>query len=111
MTGTSPARASPRPRQRGAGGDVDRQRARSLPDRDQGRLRARRGLRRTLLPVALGLLIGGSASNLLDRVRLGHVTDFLDFRYWPAFNLADTFICVGVAILFTAVMFGGSRRV
>ena len=50
-----------------------------------------------MLPVALGLVLGGSVSNLLDRVRLGHVTDFLDFRYWPAFNLADTFIVVGVA--------------
>ena len=45
-----------------------------------------------MLPVALGLLIGGSVSNLADRVRLGHVTDFLDLRYWPAFNLADSFI-------------------
>jgi signal peptidase II len=72
---------------------------------------ARSGSRHPVLPVALGLLIGGSASNLVDRIRLGHVTDFLDFRYWPAFNLADTFICVGVAILFAAVMFGSPRRV
>jgi signal peptidase II len=72
---------------------------------------ARSGSRHPILPVALGLLIGGSASNLVDRIRLGHVTDFLDFRYWPAFNLADTFICVGVAILFATVMFGGARRV
>ena len=60
---------------------------------------ARSGSRHPVLPVALGLVIGGSVSNLLDRVRLGHVTDFLDFRYWPAFNLADTFIVVGVAAL------------
>ena len=60
---------------------------------------ARSGARHPVLPVALGLLIGGSVSNLVDRVRLGHVTDFLDLRYWPAFNLADTFIVVGVAIL------------
>ena len=60
--------------------------------------------RHPVLPVALGLVIGGSVSNLTDRVRLGHVTDFLDLRWWPAFNLADTFICVGVAILlFTLV--------
>jgi signal peptidase II len=72
---------------------------------------ARSGSRHPILPVALGLLIGGSASNLVDRIRLGHVTDFLDFRYWPAFNLADTFICVGVAILFATVMLGGARRV
>ena len=60
----------------------------------------RSGSRHPVLPVALGLLIGGSTSNLLDRIRLGHVTDFLDFRWWPAFNLADSFIVVGVVILF-----------
>jgi signal peptidase II len=60
------------------------------------------------LPVALGLLIGGALSNLLDRVRLGHVTDFLDPPYWPAFNLADTFICAGVAILLIAL--AGAER-
>jgi signal peptidase II len=56
-----------------------------------------------VLPAALGLLIGGSLSNLVDRVRLGHVTDFIDFRYWPAFNLADSFICIGVVILLLAL--------
>lgn len=55
-----------------------------------------------LLPIALGLVIGGSIANLIDRVRLGHVTDFLDFAYWPAFNLADTFIVVGVGLLFAS---------
>jgi signal peptidase II len=60
---------------------------------------ARSGSRHPVLPAALGLLIGGSISNLVDRVRLGHVTDFLDLRWWPAFNLADSFIVVGVAIL------------
>src|SRR5213075_1274892 len=67
---------------------------------------ARSGARHPVLPVALGLLIGGSSSNLVDRIRLGHVTDFLDFRYWPAFNLADTFIVVGVGILFAAILLG-----
>jgi signal peptidase II len=61
---------------------------------------ARAGQSHTMVPIALGLVLGGSISNLLDRVRLGHVTDFLDFDYWPAFNLADTFIVVGVALLF-----------
>jgi signal peptidase II len=71
---------------------------------------ARSGARHPVLPVALGLLIGGSSSNLVDRIRLGHVTDFLDFRYWPAFNLADTFIVVGVAVLFAAILLGDTRR-
>jgi signal peptidase II len=61
---------------------------------------AHAGRRDHLLPVALGLVLGGSVSNLLDRVRLGYVTDFLDLEYWPAFNLADTFIVVGVGLLF-----------
>lgn len=65
---------------------------------------ARSGSRHSVLPVALGLVIGGSVSNLTDRVRLGHVTDFLDFKYWPAFNLADTFIVVGVAALLLALV-------
>ena len=61
---------------------------------------ARSGRRHPLLPVAVGLVLGGSASNLVDRLRLGYVTDFLDLAYWPAFNLADTFIVVGVGLLF-----------
>src|SRR5204862_204574 len=64
---------------------------------------ARSGARHPVLPVALGLVIGGSASNLADRVRLGFVTDFLDFRYWPAFHLADSFIVIGVGILLAAL--------
>ena len=64
----------------------------------------RSGARHPLLPIAVGLLIGGSLSNLTDRVRLGYVTDFLDLRYWPAFNLADSFIVVGVAILLGALV-------
>lgn len=60
---------------------------------------ARSGARHPALPTALGLLSGGSLSNLVDRVRLGHVTDFLDLRFWPAFNLADVCIVAGVALL------------
>ena len=65
---------------------------------------ARSGARHPVLPVALGLLIGGSASNLTDRIRLGHVTDFIDLRYWPAFNLADSFIVLGVLVLLAALL-------
>lgn len=72
---------------------------------------ARSGRRHPVLPVALGLVVGGSIANLIDRVRLGHVTDFLDLVAWPAFNLADTFIVVGVAILFgTLVLADRSHR-
>jgi signal peptidase II len=65
---------------------------------------ARSGARHPILPVALGLLIGGSASNLIDRIRLGHVTDFIDLRFWPAFNLADSFIVLGVLVLLAALL-------
>jgi signal peptidase II len=65
---------------------------------------ARSGARHPVLPAALGLLIGGSVSNLADRIRLHHVTDFVDLKWWPAFNLADSFIVVGVAILLAALV-------
>ena len=65
---------------------------------------ARSGARHPILPVALGLVIGGSLSNLVDRVRLGYVTDFLDLRFWPAFNLADSFIVIGVGLLLAALV-------
>jgi signal peptidase II len=71
---------------------------------------ARTGRRHPVLPVALGLVLGGSLANLIDRVRLGHVTDFLDLEAWPAFNLADTFIVVGVAILFGALVLADRPR-
>ena len=70
---------------------------------------ARSGARHPVLPAGLGLLIGGSASNLADRVRLGHVTDFLSFGWWPAFNLADMFIVIGVAILLGALVASDRR--
>ncbi len=70
---------------------------------------ARSGARHPVIPAALGLLIGGSVSNLLDRVRLGHVTDFIDFGWWPAFNLADSFIVIGVCMLLFALI-GSDRK-
>ena len=52
---------------------------------------------------ALALVIGGAAGNLIDRVRVGYVTDFLDFYYqhwhFATFNVADTAICIGAALL------------
>ncbi|GIU95091.1 MAG: hypothetical protein KatS3mg012_1548 [Gaiellaceae bacterium] len=71
---------------------------------------ARSGRRHPLLPVALGLVLGGSLANLVDRIRLGHVTDFLDISVWPAFNLADTFIVVGVALVFGALVLSDRPR-
>ncbi len=67
--------------------------------------------------LALALVLGGAAGNLVDRVfRDGRVVDFLYFHYrdfhWPAFNLADSAICVGAAVLVAQALFGstGHRR-
>lgn len=49
--------------------------------------------------LAGGLILGGALGNLLDRLRLGHVTDFILLPNWPAFNLADASITVGVILL------------
>ncbi len=48
---------------------------------------------------ALGLILGGTVGNLIDRLRLGYVTDFIDIGIWPVFNLADSAIVVGVILL------------
>ena len=49
--------------------------------------------------LALGLVLGGTVGNLIDRIHLGYVTDFIDFNFWPAFNIADSAIVVGVILL------------
>jgi signal peptidase II len=49
--------------------------------------------------VALGLIVGGAAGNLIDRVRLGYVVDFIAIGGWPNFNVADSAISVGVATM------------
>ncbi len=55
------------------------------------------------LAIAIGLIIGGAIGNVVDRLRFGAVVDFLYFHagswYWPAFNLADSAICLGVAAI------------
>jgi signal peptidase II len=57
-----------------------------------------------LLQTGLHLILGGAIGNLLDRFRFGYVVDFLDVyvgnHHWPAFNVADSAICVGIALLF-----------
>lgn len=63
----------------------------------------RRNHRNRLLATALSLVIGGALGNLYDRVLHGHVVDFIQWHvagyYWPAFNIADSAICVGAALL------------
>lgn len=58
--------------------------------------------------LALGMILGGAVGNLVDRLLLGHVTDFLDVYYnsyhWPAFNVADAALVVGAALLAWSVL-------
>ena len=64
-----------------------------------------------LLRLSLGLQLGGAAGNLLDRLRMGHVTDFVDVGPWPIFNLADASIVVGLILLvWIFVAPGGAGR-
>lgn len=58
----------------------------------------------------VALLLGGAAGNLIDRVRIGCVIDFLDFRIWPVFNIADIGICIGVALLMYALLFDKEKE-
>ena len=64
--------------------------------------------------IGLALVIGGAIGNVIDRVRGGAVMDFLLFHWqdlaWPAFNLADSFITIGVALLIFDGVFGGKKR-
>jgi len=63
--------------------------------------------------IALGLMVGGIVGNLMDRLRLGWVTDFLDFYWkgyhWPCFNVADAAICVGVGVYVLSAMWLASH--
>lgn len=53
----------------------------------------------SVLTTSLGLLIGGGIGNLIDRIRLGHVVDFVAIGVWPKFNVADSAVSLGVAFL------------
>lgn len=61
--------------------------------------------RQGLLRLSLGLQLGGALGNLLDRIRVGSVVDFIDFKIWPVFNLADMAIVSGVSILAFVLLF------
>ena len=64
----------------------------------------------TLLNVGLGLDLGGAIGNLIDRVRLGEVTDFIDIGAWPVFNLADSAIVVGTFLITYCLLFAAKKR-
>ena len=66
------------------------------------RLLQKRQIQERLVLIGLGLVSGGAMGNLIDRLRFGYVIDFLDFRVWPVFNIADACISVGTALFFIA---------
>jgi len=67
-----------------------------------------------LISVALGLIVGGALGNVMDRIHYGAVADFLDFYvgdfHWPAFNVADAGITIGVVVLVLESFFVGSKN-
>ena len=58
-----------------------------------------------LVMSGLGMVIGGTIGNLIDRLRLGYVTDFIDFKVWPAFNVADSAGVIGAIIIVFCIIF------
>jgi signal peptidase II len=66
------------------------------------------------LPLALSLILGGALGNLIDRLRYGDVVDFLEFYYhrfyWPAFNIADAAICVGIGLMALELLIKNQKK-
>ena len=60
--------------------------------------------------IAYGLILGGAIGNLIDRFRFGWVVDFLDFRIWPVFNVADSGITIGVILFAWIIIFGHDKE-
>ncbi len=61
-------------------------------------------LKRPWQKISLGLLWGGLLANFFDRLWDGNVVDFLNFRFWPVFNVADITICIGAALLIIEIL-------
>jgi len=63
-----------------------------------------------LIQASLGMIMGGAIGNVIDRLRFGAVFDFLDVHiadsHWPAFNVADSFICIGAGLIIIQALFG-----
>lgn len=54
--------------------------------------------------VSLGFILGGALGNLIDRYFVGEVTDFINFTYWPVFNIADSFIIIGFCLIIILIL-------
>lgn len=58
-----------------------------------------------VMRLGIGFLIGGAAGNVIDRIQTGYVVDFIDFRIWPIFNIADIAIVFGVGMIIYSMIF------
>lgn len=63
-----------------------------------------------MLMTSVALIAGGGVGNLIDRMMLGYVVDYLDFRVFPIFNLADIAVCVGCGLLILYVLFFDGKQ-
>jgi signal peptidase II len=65
-------------------------------------------------PLGLSMILGGAVGNLIDRLRFGHVVDFLDLyagRYhWPAFNVADSFLSIGILLMLASYFLHSAKK-
>jgi len=64
----------------------------------------------TWTDAALGLILGGTLGNAYDRIVFGTVTDFVNFHFWPVFNVADSAVSIGVVALSAGYLLRGSRH-
>lgn len=68
-----------------------------------------------LFGIALSFVLGGAVGNMIDRIFIGKVTDFIDWyvgtHHWPVFNIADSFVCIGVALLLIENIFFAKKDV
>ena len=58
-----------------------------------------------IVPIAIGMMLGGACGNLIDRIRLGRVTDFVEVGPWPAFNVADSSISIAIVVILGGYIF------
>lgn len=68
-------------------------------------LKKNEGKKHPIYTISLSCILGGALGNLIDRLTLGYVIDFLDFRIWPVFNLADSAITIGAILLGWSILF------
>lgn len=66
--------------------------------------------KREIVAFALALIIGGGLSNILDRLIIGCVRDFIDLKFWPSFNLADSAVTIGVSIIVFSILAGKNHE-